>query len=510
MKYSALLPVILPGLFGSCTMLGPDYTEPVSNLEVAWNQHDASLIKGQRSKVNISWWKQFHDPQLNELVETAYGQNLGLRTAALRILESRAILGISRGNMYPQSQALGGDLLRTGRGGSGPDRYLTSASIGFDAAWELDFWGRFRRSIQSSEANLMADIADYDDILVSLTAEVATTYVNIRTLEERIRLAKHNAKLQEDSLKLVNLQLEAGTVSELDMYQAKTLLSTTQAQIPNLQSSLIRLHNALATLLGQQPGSTRALLAKGRGIPEVPTKLAVGVPAELLRRRPDIRRAEMTAISQCAQIGVAEADLYPSFTLIGSLGSSATTAGSDSLSDLFDSDSFGYTFGPTFRWNILNYGRIRNSVRVQDARFEQTITIYQNTVLNAAREVEDGMAGFIQAKKEAEFLRQGVETSRKSTELSTKQYEEGLTDYQRLLDSVRSLTAKEDQYTATRGVIITDLIATYKALGGGWEIRNRHDAIPQDIKDKMKQRTNWGKMLDTPEAPAESTPVAEK
>jgi outer membrane protein TolC len=272
----------------------------------------------------------------------------------------------------------------------------------------------------------------------------------------------------------------------------------------------VKFHNALAVLLGQAPGKTRDIIRGGKGIPKAPSKVAVGLPAELLRRRPDIRRAEMTAISQSAQIGVAKSDLYPSFTLLGSLGASASTSGSGSLSDLFDSDNVGYSFGPTFRWNILNYGRIRNNVRVQDARFEQTITVYQNTVLNAAREVEDGMTGFIQAKKEAEFLRQGVVTSKKSSDLSMLQYKEGLADYQRVLDSIRSLTAKQDQYAAIQGDISTNLIAMYKALGGGWEIRDRRRAIPQDIKDKMKNRTNWGKMLDDPEGTIEVAPAKEK
>ncbi|NWK55835.1 efflux transporter outer membrane subunit [Verrucomicrobiaceae bacterium N1E253] len=496
MKYSPILLAALPVMLGSC-MVGPNYSEPVSDLEAAWNEYDASLAKGPGAKVNMAWWTQFNDPTLNQLVESAYKQNLGLRTAALRILESRALLGITHGNMFPQSQTLGGDLYRTRQSGNPPaNQYVTSATFGFDAAWELDFWGKFRRSIESADASLMADVADYDDVLVTLTAEVANTYVNIRTLEERIRLAYQNEKLQKDSLKLVELQFEAGTVTELDVLQAKTLLTTTQAQIPNFQSSLIQFQNALSVLLGESPGGLRDTLKKSKGIPQAPVKVAVGLPAELLRRRPDIRRAEMTAIAQSSQIGVAKADLYPSFTLIGSLGTSSSNAGTADLDDIFNIENYGFTFGPAFRWNILNYGRIKNNVRVQDARFEQTITVYQNTVLNAAREVEDGMTGFVQAKKEAAYVRQGVATSKKSSELSMLQYKEGLADYQRVLDSIRSLTQKQDQYAAIQGSIATNLISMYKALGGGWEIRDRTQAIPGDVKEKMKNRTNWGKMLD--------------
>jgi len=517
MNYSAIILASFPILLASC-MVGPDYTEPTNPLESSWNNHDANLIKSSDSKVNIAWWRQFNDPILNDLVESAYKENLGLRVAALRVLESRAILGIAHGNMFPQSQTMNGGVARSGRQGSRPnmysqtpDRYANSATYGFDAAWELDFWGKFRRSIDSADANMLANIANYDDILVTLTAEVATTYVNIRTLEERIRLAQQNVKLQKDSLKLVELQFEAGTVTELDVLQAKTLLFNTQAQIPNMQASLVKYHNALAVLLGEAPGKTHKRLQGGKGIPTAPTKLAVGLPAELLRRRPDIRRAEMTAMAQCAQIGIAKSELYPSFSLRGTLGAGASTsqfgaAGSADLSDVFNLDNVGYSFGPSFRWNILNYGRIKNNVRVQDAKFEQAITTYHNTVLNAAREVEDGMTGFTQSKKEANFLRQGVETSKKSSDLSMLQYKEGLADYQRVLDSIRSLTVKQDQYAAVQGQIATNLIAMYKALGGGWEIHDRTRAIPSDVKEKMKKRTDWGKMLDDPEGRVEVAP----
>ncbi|MFC4993331.1 efflux transporter outer membrane subunit [Rubritalea tangerina] len=481
----------------SC-MVGPEYVEPVAPIQQSWDLKDPSLVRGSKSKVDLEWWKQFNDVQLNQLVESAYSENLTLRTAALRILESRAILGIAHGNLYPQGQALSGDVLALrAPGGAGQD--LVSTSFGFDAAWELDFWGKFRKSIDSADASLLADVADFDDILTSLTAEVATTYVNVRTIEERIELARKNAELQEESLKIVELQFEAGTVTELDVLQAKTLLTNTQSQIPRFQATLYKLHNALSVLLAKDADSIRQMLRGGKGIPQAPIKVAVGVPAELLRRRPDIRRAEMLAVAQSAQIGIAKADLYPSFTLVGFLGTSATDLAGASLGDAFDSDNVGYTFGPTFRWNILNYGRIKNSVRVQDARFEQTITAYQNTVLNAAREVEDGMTGFVHTKKEAEFLRLGVESSKRSTEISMIQYKDGLTDYQRVLDSIRSLTQRQDQYASVKGTIATDFIAMYKALGGGWEMRDREDALPPEIREKMKQRTDWGRFLDLPE-----------
>lgn len=498
MNRRALIFAAIPVLLSGC-MVGPNFVPPGARVDAAWTERGNGSLGGSQSDLNLKWWRQFNDKELNKLVEKAYSQNLTLRTAALRILESRAALGIAEGGLFPQSQAASGELLRIGTGGSAPNVYFSNASVGFDAAWELDFWGKYRRSIEASDANLRADVADYDDILVSLTAEVASTYVNIRTFEERIRLARQNEDIQKGSLEIVRKQREAGTVTDLDVLQAEGLLSTTQAQIPNLQATLRQFHNALANLLGMTPGSARGMLDSGQGIPSVSREIGIGVPAELLRRRPDIRRAEMAAMAQSSRIGIAKADLYPSFTLVGALDFSSDDITPNDLDDIFDANSFGFTFGPTFRWNILNYGRIKNSVRVEDARFEQTITGYENTVLNAAREVEDAMTGFVYSQREAAFLRVGVTTAEKSSELSQLQYKEGLADYQRVLDSIRSLTQKQDQYAAIQGTIANQLISMYKALGGGWGEGNREETIPQDVKDKMRQRTNWGKMLDGPE-----------
>ncbi len=305
--------------------------------------------------------------------------------------------------------------------------------------------------------------------------------------------------MQRKALQLVQYQFEAGTVTELDLLQANTLLSTTVAAIPSLQNQLQKNRNALAILLGILPSDTLGLLS-GDGesrIPTVSQEVVVGVPAEVLRRRPDIRKAEMQAAAQSAQIGVALAELYPSFTLFGSLGWSANDSGDNSLGDIFSSNSFSYSFGPAFKWNLFNYGRLRNQVRIQDARFEQLITIYQDTVLNAAREVEDSMNATAYSQKEAEYILESVTSSKRSMELSLLQYEEGFADYQRVLDSTRSVTQKQDQYAQLLGRIATEYVGLYKALGGGWEIRLQNDVVPDEIKEKMKKRTNWGNMLES-------------
>lgn len=500
MKISALSTLSILGLsllsFGGCTMLGPDFQTPETEFPEAWreNAHFRKLSEEE----NIEWWKLFNDPVLNKLIQTAYAQNLTLRTAGLRILESRAQLSLVKGNIYPQLQEMNGDVMTIGTTGPATDRYYNAASIGFDVGWEIDFWGKFRRSIESADASLFASIADYDDILVSLTAEVARTYTSVRTLEERIRLAKKNSTLQEDGLQLVMHQFEAGTVTELDVQQAKTLLSSTLATIPNLQGALQQNYNSLAILLGIFPGDLDEFFTETGNIPTASSDIAVGIPADLLRRRPDIRKAEMQTAAQSAQVGVALTELYPSFTLFGSLGWSANDIGENSLGDIFEANSFSYSFGPAFKWNILNYGRIKNQVRIQDARLEQLITSYQNIVLGAAREVEDSMTGLVYAQKEAEYLGQGVASSKRSVELSLLQYEEGFTDYQRVLDSTRALTQKQDQYAQLQGEIATNFINLYKALGGGWQIRLGNDLVPQSVKEKMEERNDWGNLLTNP------------
>lgn len=289
-------------------------------------------------------------------------------------------------------------------------------------------------------------------------------------------------------------------MTELDLLQAQTLLASTRSTIPNLQAALSSAKNGLALLLGLLPEEIGSLIGPKQAIPETSNQVAVDLPADLLRRRPDVRRSEMQAAAQSAQIGIARSELFPSFTLFGSIGWGATDIGENNLGDIFDSNSFSYTFGPAFRWNLFNYGRLKNQVRIQDARFQQTILNYQNTVLNAAREVEDAMETLVQTRLEAEYLHQAVTTSQRSTKLSTLQYKEGLIDYQRVLDSIRSLTQKQDQYAQNRGDIAISTIALYKAFGGGWQIdHGKENLIPEDMQVDMEERTDWGSLLSQEE-----------
>jgi NodT family efflux transporter outer membrane factor (OMF) lipoprotein len=488
---------------GGCAMVGPDFVPPEAPVAEEWEESEEEVLT-RESAEHSDWWKVFNDPVLDELIQTAYRQNLSLQIAGLRVLQARAQLGIVTGDLYPQRQQMTGDYNSVQNPGN-PSEYFNESSFGFDAAWELDFWGKFRRGIQSADASLISSIASYDDVLVTLTAEVARTYVQIRTFQERIRLAEENIEIQQRALELATVQFEVGTVTELDKQQATTNLRSTQASVPAFQISLRQAQHALSILMGMPPGDLSTILGGASEIPVPPAEVSVGIPADLLRRRPDIKQAELQAAAQCAQIGVARSELFPSFSLNGTLGWKANDSGDNSLGDMFTKEiSYGFSFGPSFAWNFLNYGRLKNQVRVQDALFEQTLINYQEVVLEAAQEVEDAMVGFLLSQTQAKYLKESAEAAKRSSDLSMLQYKEGIIEYQRVLDSNLALTQQQDQYAQTRGEIVTNLIAIYKALGGGWQVRLGEDFVPLAVKEEMSERNDWGELLEikNEEAPA--------
>jgi NodT family efflux transporter outer membrane factor (OMF) lipoprotein len=445
-----------------------------------------------------------------------YQQNLGLQVAGLRILEARAQLGIVTGNLYPQQQQLGASAVAVGASKHAAntiagDLNYKDLNAGFTAGWELDFWGKFRRGVEAADAQFLAAVANYDEVMVTLTAEVARSYILIRTLSERIRLSEDSAAIQARSLEIAENRFDGGLVTELDVQQARTLLANTRAAIPRYRADYRKVQNALSILLGTSPKdlSTQFYLSGPTGIPQPPAEIAVGVPADLLRRRPDIRRAEQQAAAQSALVGFTKADLYPHFTLIGSIGLQAsnsplTREGGSSLNDLFSSNSFTYFAGPSLTWNLLNYGRIKNQVRVQDARLQQLIISYQNAVLNAAREVEDAMTGFLEDKVQAGYLAEAVAASRRSVEISTLQYSEGLTDYQRVLDAQRGLTRDQDALATVQGSVAINLVNMYQALGGGWQLQASTEIVPDGVRQQMSERTDWGGLFDKAEQQRQS------
>jgi NodT family efflux transporter outer membrane factor (OMF) lipoprotein len=493
----------------SACAVGPKYERPATPLNSDWSSkaETSGIAKGEPA---AQWWKEFNDPALDQLIEMAYHQNLPLQLAGLRIMESRAQLGIAIGNQYPQIQVVSASTTATRL----TDRQAQNLNVhptfwdnqvSFDAAWEADFWGRYHNDVQAKDATQLATEADYDDAIVSLTAEVARTYAVIRTFEVLVDQARSNAALQEEGLRIADARFRHGATSELDVTQAATLLETTRTTIPKLQGSLVQSQNALSTLLGQPTGSIDALISQSKGIPSATGDVAVSVPADLLRRRPDVRSAELLAMAQIARIGIAKSDLYPRFVLFGTIGteglSGATPqAGQMDFGQIFGAGSFFYAFGPRLIWPILQYGRTKNNIRVQDARFQQTLVSYHNVVLKAAQEVEDALVGYLKSQEALVPAQKAVDAARRSADLAASQYREGAVDYQRVLDAQRVLLQVENDLAQTKSSIATNRIALYKALGGGWEQRSGQAVLPEDMLNQMKGRTDWGDMLSTPAA----------
>ncbi len=491
--------------------VGPDFARAPVNVSKTWLDAGDQRVKPEPTEYR-NWWRVFNDPVLDRLIDRAYRENLSLRIAGVRVLEARAQLGIAVGELFPQTQQAFG-FLQYNRTSERAPNFISSllnfrqSEIGLQAVWELDFWGKFRRAIESADASLLATVADYDNALVSLTADVASSYVVIKTLGKRINIARQNVETQEENLKIAEARFKYGTTSQLDVEQAKTILNDTLASIPVLETQLRQAKNALSVLLGLPPSGLAEILEGSLEIPVSPPEVVVGIPADLLRRRPDIRSAELRAAAQCAQIGVAKADLYPAFSLSGNFGFLSSDVGKFNLSDMFQWKSRTAQAGPSVQWNILNYGRITNNVRVQDARFQELLITYQNTVLTAQQEVEDNLVAFLRAQERAEFLARSVAAAKRSLDLAVLQYREGTKDFTTVLIAQQALLNEQDNLATTLGNVSSSLVGVYRALGGGWEIRGGKDLVPSEIKGEMAKRTNWGKLL----APASyNPPVSEE
>lgn len=508
MRFIVILALGVTLITSGCLKVGPDFSPPEAPVANDWQESDNQQFTPSPDQYQ-DWWTLFNDPVLNSLVEEAYQQNLDLQIAGLRILEARAQLGIATGNLFPQEQQFGASASTVGASKNAAntaagDLHYKDLNTSFSVGWELDFWGKFRRGIEAADAQYLATIVNYDDVMVTLSAEVARNYILLRTLEERIRLNAASVAIQERSLEIAENRFDGGLVTELDVQQARTLLANTRATVPRLRSDYRRVQNALGVLLGIPPREmSQRLGSVETGLPLPPAEVAIGVPADLLRRRPDIRRVELQAAAQSALIGVAKADLFPHFTLIGSVGlqaseSSLTRNGTSDFGDLFSGDSVTYFAGPSLTWDLFNYGRIKNQVRVQDARFQQLVISYQNTVLNAAREVEDAMTGFLEDQIQARYLNDAVNASLRSVDISSLQYSEGLTDYQRVLDAQRSLTRDQDTLATVQGSVSINLVNMYQALGGGWQARTGREFVKPEVQKVMAERTDWGSMLEKP------------
>ena len=454
--------------------VGPDHTPPAASVATEWIDHSDPRIKSTPAQ-DCAWWTVFNDPVLNWLIDTAYHQNLDLQTAGARILEARARRNIAAGNLFPQSQTAVAGYAHAQLGknlGLPLPNTLDIGAVGFNASWELDFWGRYRRSIEAADANLGASNESYGEALVMVLAEVATNYVQLRTFEQRLIYARENAEIQKKTLELAEARFAQGAGTELDVSQARANLEQTESSIPPLQAGRRLASNRLCVLLGM-PANDLAARLEPASIPQAPAEVAVGIPADLLCRRPDIRRAERQVAAQCAQIGIAQTDLYPRLGVTGFLGYAA-----NDLSDLFASDNFTSFVIPSLQWNILNYGRIVNNVTAQEARLQAATLQYQQAVLTAGREVEDALVQFIQAQQQARHLELGATESKHSVELVVKQFEGGITDFNRVYTTQSQLVAQQDQLASTRGNIVLYLIQVYRAMGGGWEAFLQGNGMP--------------------------------
>ncbi len=476
--------LVLLGLCCGCTPLGeylsngfevgPDYKRPPAPVASHWIDADDANVRSEDVDDSY-WWGVFNDPILNGLIQTAYAQNLTVREAGFRVLRSRARLGISIGELFPQTQVMEGGYKREGvsvnvaNRFATPNRWFSQWNYGFAMAWELDFWGRFRRAVQASEDVLDASVEHYDAALVTLIGDVASTYVQIRTIQQQIAYAEQSLALQKQSLEIATAKFKGGATTEVDVNQGQSDVSNTEALIEQLQINLRQATNQLCILMGMPPTDLSEMLGKGP-IPTAPPEVVVGIPADLIRRRPDVRRAERLAAAQSEEIGIAESDFYPQISLNGTIGWSAEHPGG-----VFDREGFLGSIGPSFQWPILNYGRIWNNVQVQDARFQELVANYQNTVLTAGQDVENGLVTFLRSQKQAADSTRAVSAELAAFQEAFAQYKGGLTDYNRVVVIQERLVSRQQSLADAQGAIAQGLIQVYRSLGGGWQIRLQPD-----------------------------------
>lgn len=411
------------------------------------------------------WWTVFEDPMLTQLIEQVADSNLDLKLAIARVDEARARLGVVSGERVPMIDTTG-DMSR--QRGSENDAVMggttfTRNTIGLDASWEVDLFGRVRRSIEEAAANFESVQEDRNDVMVTMSAEVALTYLAIRTFQARLAAASGNIDSQRQVLALTRSRFKHGLATDLDVAQAERILGSTEAEVPPLRIELSRAINTISVLLGQNPGAFFEELSTEKPIPLPPDKITVGIPADLLRQRPDIRRAERELAAQTARIGIAKADLYPRLSLTGTFGLAAIDS-----KNLFESNSHAYSFGPSVRWNLFDGNRIRNQIKVEDARAEQALLRYEQTLLRALNEAENAFTAYMEQGLRLKALERTVVAAHRSVKLATNLYKEGLTDFQNVLDAQRALFVIENQVAESKGNTVAILVRLYKALGGGW------------------------------------------
>ena len=495
----------------ACTTLGPDYEEPSAAWLQDWqpSAYAATTDQAAQKQVDLRfWWQLFNDPVLNRLIDEARRENLQLRIAGLRVFESRAQLGIAGSSLYPQLQQVGGAVNYVNNqyhGGNSPvgSQSFGAYNLGLNVGWELDFWGRFKRGIESADAAFFASIANQQDMQVLISAQVADAYFAYRTTETRIAIAHRNAEIQKRSYEITEKLFKSGEESELDLQQARTQYLATLSSIPDLEISLAQIRNSLAALLGRPPGDIEGLTDREYRLPVIAPDRIPEIPASLLNRRPDIRSAAWQVATQSAQIGIAEADYYPAISLLGSIGWSGS-----SLSGASDTGSL--LLGSGLQWNIFDHGRIENNIRVQDARLQQLIEAYQDSVLQAAAEVDNAAYSIKKTAEQQLVIDEAVKASERALEIANRRYREGYANFQRVLDAQRSMFAQAERQLLTQSSNIAAVISLYKSLGGGWSETPVEQLIPADTRKTMQDRSNWGELLTAPISDTWTNPASEQ
>jgi NodT family efflux transporter outer membrane factor (OMF) lipoprotein len=454
-----------------CTV-GPDYREPKLAVPVRWQEAHQPGVEVRPADLT-RWWTAFNDPLLDALVERAVKSNLDLRIAEARIREARAARAATASGLWPtldvsasykrsrtSENALGlGSLAPQGGGELEQDLFRT----GFDASWEIDVFGGVRRSVEAADATIQASVESRRDVLVTLLGDVAKNYIDLRGFQRRLAVAQDNLKAQQDTLELTRIRFQAGLTSDLEVAQAEAQVNTTAAQIPGLESSLKAAAYSLDLLLGLAPGALWRDLADDKPIPNLPPEVLVGLPSELLRRRPDIRVAERQLAAATAQVGAAMADLFPKFSLTGAYGLQSISA-----SDWLTGRSRFWSIGPTIRWPIFDAGKIRANIEVRNAQQEQALGQYEKTVLAAFGEVEKSLVNYSREQARRQALLGAVASNRRALEMANELYLRGLNDFLNVLDAQRSLYAAESDLAQSEATMASNLVALYKALGGGW------------------------------------------
>lgn len=459
---------VVAALTAGCVTVGPDYAAPTPVVPDQWQQTVLDEMSSDEPDI-IRWWELLEDPQLTTYIERARQGNPGLMEAVARIREARAARAIAAGERVPDINGSGGAIReRTSETFFPPvvdgNRTSNLYDYGASASWEADVWGRVRRLVESADANLEASVESYRDVLVLLNAQVALAYTDVRTSQDRINFTRGNIKSQRDALKLVEDRNKAGLASDLEVRQAELNLYRTEAFLPVLQANLTAAMNQLGVLLGEPPGALHAELAASKSIPKAEGELLLGIPGDLIRRRPDIRAAERTLAAQTARVGVATADLYPQFNILGRFSIVTTN-----FDDLGDWDNRGWSVGGIFSWNLFDGGRVRGQIDVEDARTEQALRRYEQTVLDALEEVETSMSDYAREQERRASLAKSVFAGQESVRLVLILYRTGLTDFQNVLDMQRSLFEQQDEFADSEGQVTGNLIRIYTALGGGWD-----------------------------------------